>query len=116
MAKDLNLTSSGYSLVLSIFFVAYLLFEVPSNMILARSKPSIFLPTLMVTWVSAFNTLTCTETDCQGAVSVAVKGIDNIGGMIAFRIALGLIEAGFFPGVMLLLSCWYKVSRDEGEG
>ena len=52
MAKDLALTSSDYSLVLSIFFVAYLLFEVPSNMILAKSKPSIFLPTLMVIWVS----------------------------------------------------------------
>jgi len=35
--------------------------------------------------------------------------VTNFGGMIAFRIALGLIEAGFFPGVMLLLSCWYKV-------
>lgn len=30
--------------------------------------------------------------------------------MIAFRVALGFLEAGFFPGVMLVLSCWYKVS------
>lgn len=35
--------------------------------------------------------------------------------MIAFRIALGLVEAGFFPGVMLLLSCWYKVSQEHGR-
>lgn len=41
-----------------------------------------------------------------GAVSVAVKGIHNLGGMLAFRVVLGLLEAGFFPGVMLLLSCW----------
>lgn len=62
-------------------------------MLLARSKPAIFLPSLMVTW---------------GAVSIIVAAINNLGGMIAFRFALGIIEAGFFPGVMLLMSCWYK--------
>lgn len=33
-----------------------------------------------------------------------------MGGMVAWRLVLGLVEAGFFPGVMLILSCWYKVS------
>nr|XP_019043076.1 hypothetical protein I302_08787 [Kwoniella bestiolae CBS 10118]OCF22006.1 hypothetical protein I302_08787 [Kwoniella bestiolae CBS 10118] len=93
MEKDLHLTSSQYSLVLSIFFVGYLLNEVPCNMILSRSKPSIFLPTVMVLW---------------GGMSVGAKGINSLGGMVAFRMVLGLVEAGFFPGVMLLLSCWYK--------
>jgi surfactin synthase thioesterase subunit len=37
-----------------------------------------------------------------GAVSIIVAAIHSLGGMIAFRFALGLIEAGFFPGVMLL--------------
>lgn len=64
-------------------------------MILSRTKPSLFLPSIMVAW---------------GAVSVSVKAIDTLGGMLAFRVVLGLLEAGFFPGVMLLLSCWYKVS------
>ncbi|OAL31306.1 hypothetical protein AYO20_08216 [Fonsecaea nubica] len=96
MEKDLSLSSSDYSLVLSIFFVAYLLFEPPAVMILARTKPSIFLPSIMIAW---------------GAVSVAIKGIDSLGGLVAFRIALGLLEAGFFPGVMLVLSCWYKPSE-----
>lgn len=100
MATDLNLSSSDYSLVLSIFFVvsptpclslqpililinqSYLVFEVPSNMLLARSKPAIFLPSLMVTW---------------GAVSIIVAAIHNLAGMVAFRFALGIIEAGFFP-------------------
>lgn len=87
---------------------SYLLFEVPSNMLLARSKPAIFLPSIMVTW---------------GAVSIIVAAIHNLAGMVCFRFALGIIEAGFFPGVvsatrkspedsadqkMLLLSCWYK--------
>lgn len=100
MEKDLNLDSSQYSIILSIFFVvsrtrhrkhhivevqssdynqSYLLFEVPSNMILARSKPSIFLPVLMLSW---------------GALSVGVQGINSFAGMVAFRFALGIIEAG----------------------
>ncbi|GHJ88605.1 hypothetical protein NliqN6_5007 [Naganishia liquefaciens] len=93
MEKELGLSSSDYSLALSIFFVGYLLNEVPSNMLLARSRPSIFLPALMFAW---------------GAMSVGAKGINNLGGLVAFRFCLGLVEAGFFPGVMLLLSCWYK--------
>jgi fucose permease len=48
MAKDLELTSSDYSLAVSIFFVGYLLLEVPSNMILSRTRPSLYLPALMV--------------------------------------------------------------------
>lgn len=42
-------------------------------------------------------------------MSVGAKGIHNTAGLVAFRFCLGLVEAGFFPGVMLLLSCWYKV-------
>ncbi|WRT65242.1 uncharacterized protein IL334_002185 [Kwoniella shivajii] len=93
MEADLKLSSSDYSLVLSIFFVGYLLNEVPCNMILARSKPSVFLPTIMILW---------------GGMSIGAKGINSLGGMVAFRMVLGLVEAGFFPGVMLLMSCWYK--------
>lgn len=39
-----------------------------------------------------------------GAMSIGVKGIHSLGGMVAFRFVLGLVEAGFFPGVMLLVS------------
>ncbi|WVQ82889.1 hypothetical protein IAT38_005025 [Cryptococcus sp. DSM 104549] len=93
MQADLGLSSSDYSLVLSIFFVGYLLNEVPCNMILARSKPSVFLSVIMFAW---------------GSMSIGAKGVNSLGGMVAFRFVLGLVEAGFFPGVMLLLSCWYK--------
>lgn len=88
MEYDLHLTSPQYSLVLSIFFVGYLLWEVPSNMMLSRSKPAIFLPTIMFIW---------------GAMSIGVKGVTSLGGMVAFRFFLGIVEAGFFPGVMLLV-------------
>lgn len=41
-------------------------------------------------------------------MSIGVKGVNSLGGMVGFRLVLGLVEAGFFPGVMLLMSCWYK--------
>lgn len=48
MADALQLSSSDYSLAVSIFFIGYLLLEVPSNMILSRTRPSLYLPGLMV--------------------------------------------------------------------
>lgn len=48
MAEALHLSSSDYSLAVSIFFIGYLLLEVPSNMILSRTRPSLYLPGLMV--------------------------------------------------------------------
>jgi MFS family permease len=44
-------------------------------------------------------------------MSIGVKGVESLGGMVAWRFCLGIAEAGFFPGVMFLMSCWYKVSR-----
>ena len=48
MGDALQLSSSDYSLAVSIFFIGYLLLEVPSNMVLSRTRPSLFLPGLMV--------------------------------------------------------------------
>ena len=48
MEEDLSLSSSDYSLAVSIFFIGYLCLQVPSNMILARTKPRLYLPGLMV--------------------------------------------------------------------
>lgn len=94
MYVDLNMNSSDYALVLSVFFIGYLLWEPPSNMILSRSRPSIYIPALMVLW---------------GSLSVAPKGINSTAGMAVFRFVLGIVEAGFWPGCMLVMSCWYKV-------
>lgn len=93
MMTDLKLTDERYSLALSIFFIGYLIMEVPSNMILSRSRPSIFLPGIMLVW---------------GALSAGMGGIPNYGSLLAFRFILGCIESGFFPGVLFVLSCWYK--------
>ncbi|KAJ5619435.1 major facilitator superfamily domain-containing protein [Penicillium lagena] len=93
MAADLGLTSSDYSLAVSIFFIGYLLLEVPSNMILSRTRPSLYLPALMIVW---------------GCMVIGYVGVNSKRGLIGLRFALGLIEAGYFPGVLLFMSNWYK--------
>ncbi|KAK1593696.1 major facilitator superfamily transporter [Colletotrichum navitas] len=92
MQKDLSLTDDGYAWVLSIFFFGYLICEVPSNMILSRSRPSVFLPGIMLVW---------------GALSALMSISKSYGALLGFRFVLGCVEAGFFPGVLYLLSCWY---------
>ncbi|ATY63859.1 Major facilitator superfamily general substrate transporter [Cordyceps militaris] len=93
MGIDLSLTSANYSLAVSIFFIGYLLLEVPSNMVLSRTRPSLFLPGLSIVW---------------GSMVIAYIGVNSKSHLIALRFCLGLVEAGFFPGVLLLLSSWYK--------
>jgi MFS family permease len=117
MDVDLHMdnSSSKYSIALLIFFVGYLLFEIPSNLILVRSRPSIYLPSIMLTW---------------GSMTLIYMAIHNFAGLVVLRFALGIVESGFFPGeqcsirigtlgslprqtsgVLLLLSSWYK--REE---
>ncbi|KAL2204818.1 MFS general substrate transporter [Sarocladium strictum] len=92
MGDDLKLDDSMYAWVLSIFFFGYLICEVPSNMILSRSRPSIFLPGIMIIW---------------GALCAVMSVSKNYATLLAFRFILGCIESGFFPGVLYLLSSWY---------
>ncbi|KAJ5963058.1 major facilitator superfamily domain-containing protein [Penicillium waksmanii] len=96
MGKDLDLSSSDYSLAVSIFFIGYLLLEVPSNMILSRTRPSLYLPILMIIW---------------GGMVICYVGVNSKKGLIGLRFCLGLIEAGFFPGVLLFMSNWYRKSE-----
>jgi len=96
MDVDLGLTSSRYAWVISIFFFGYLIMEVPSNMVLSRSRPSLFLPAIMLVW---------------GALSAAMACVHNYGSLLAFRFVLGCVESGFFPGVLFMMSCWYKTEE-----
>ena len=84
LVKDLRLTGTQYSTCLTIFFVPYVVFEIPSNIILKRLKPHVWLSICMF----GFGLVTI----CQGLV----KGY---GGFIATRFLLGLFETGMFPGM-----------------
>ncbi|EON69581.1 hypothetical protein W97_08841 [Coniosporium apollinis CBS 100218] len=98
MADDLSLTSNQYSIILVVFFITYVLFEVPSNMILAKSRPSIFLPTIMVLW---------------GAATCVMAAAQSYKHLIALRLIIGMFEAGFAPGILFILSSWYKKNEQS---
>jgi MFS family permease len=93
MTEDLNLTGNDYNIALLNFFVTYIIFEVPSNLIIKNVRPSIFLSSIMVLW---------------GIATLAQGLVTNLGGLVALRLLIGIFEAGLFPGCLYLISSWYK--------
>ncbi|RVX70372.1 hypothetical protein B0A52_05871 [Exophiala mesophila] len=92
MQKDLNLSGPQYNLCATVFFFTYCLFEVPSNLLLKRLSPSIWLPGIMVAW---------------GTVMTLMGLVQNYHGLLIARIFLGVAEAGLYPGVSFYLTMWY---------
>ena len=92
MNTDLGFTSTMYSVGVSIFFLGYCTFEVPSNLLLERYGARIWLARIMITW---------------GLVSSSMAFITGIYGFCTLRALLGLAEAGFFPGVVVYLTYWF---------
>ncbi|KAG7093043.1 hypothetical protein E1B28_009337 [Marasmius oreades] len=93
---DLGMSDNQYLISLTVFFVVYAVFEVPSNIFLKWLRPSIWLSGLMLVW---------------GIIMTAQGLVHNSGGLITARCFLGMLEAGLYPGVSYLLSCWYKRSE-----
>ncbi|KAF4584158.1 putative transporter [Ophiocordyceps camponoti-floridani] len=100
LSKDLHLgaTSTKFNTVLVIFFVPYCLFEIPSNMLLKRFRPHVWLALNM--FLFGFTTM------MQGLVR-------SYGGLLACRFFLGLFETGMFPGAFYLIGMWYR--RHEAQ-
>ncbi|KAJ4246338.1 hypothetical protein NW762_013689 [Fusarium torreyae] len=92
MSESLDMKDADYSLLVYLFFVGYFLCEVPSNMIMNKCRPSIYLPTIVWVW---------------GCVVIALSQAKSYKGFLVGRFFLGCIEAGLFPGAIYLLTCWY---------
>jgi MFS family permease len=76
-----------------IFYVGYVLTQLPSNAILPLVRPSIYLPLV-----------TC----CWGLLSMSQGFIHNYASIMSIRFFIGITEGPFLPGIIFLLSCWYK--------
>ncbi|KAI1144003.1 MFS general substrate transporter [Hypoxylon sp. FL0543] len=98
LSQDLHLKDNEYNTALTIFFVPYIIAEIPSNIFLKRFSPRVWLPTCMLGFGIA--------TVCQGLVQ-------NYSGLLATRFFLGLFESGMFPGCFYLISMWYKRSESQ---
>ncbi|KIX01093.1 uncharacterized protein Z518_10159 [Rhinocladiella mackenziei CBS 650.93] len=93
LEEDFNLSSSQYSIIVLVFFISYLVCEVPANMILTRVRPSVFLPGLGLVW---------------GTFAALMGATQNWSQLVGMRLLLGVAEAGFAPGCAFYLSCWYR--------
>jgi ACS family 4-hydroxyphenylacetate permease-like MFS transporter len=92
MNKELGLTATMYGFAGSIFYVAYVLAEIPSNMMMPRFGARIWIPRIMITW---------------GLASAATVFAVGPNSLYALRALTGLAEAGFMPGVLLYLTYWF---------
>ncbi|RCV52115.1 MFS transporter [Marinitenerispora sediminis] len=96
LEADVGIGAAAYGLGAGLFFVAYALFELPSNMLLERYGPKVWLPRIMVSW---------------GAVSAAMAFVTNETTFYILRFLLGVAEAGFFPAVIYFFSRWLPGSH-----
>jgi ACS family tartrate transporter-like MFS transporter len=92
MLDDLQMSEKAYALGAGIFYLGYLTFEVPSNLILRRTGARRWIGRIMLSW----GLVTCATAAVRGPWSFSL-----------LRILLGVAEAGFFPGVILYLTYWF---------
>ncbi|MCJ2137473.1 MFS transporter, partial [Methylobacterium sp. J-026] len=92
MNREVGLTASAFGFGGGMFFIAYLLFEVPSNLAMVRVGARLWLARIMITWGLVSGAMALTS----GPVSFCV-----------LRFLLGAAEAGFVPGVILYLMQWF---------
>lgn len=93
MVDEQNLLGEeAYALGAGIFYVGYLLFEVPSNLILLRMGARAWIARILVSW---------------GLISAAMMFVTGPWSFAGLRFLLGVAEAGFFPGIIYYLSDWF---------
>ncbi|QVM93565.1 MFS transporter [Pseudomonas entomophila] len=96
MSADLGFSDTVYGLGAGLFFIAYALFGVPSNLALDRVGPRRWIASLMLVW---------------GLLSTGMMWVQDAAGFYALRFLLGVAEAGFFPGILVVLNRWYPARR-----
>ncbi|KAI8139906.1 major facilitator superfamily domain-containing protein [Fennellomyces sp. T-0311] len=92
LVEDLNMTEGQYRWCLSIYYFGFVLFEIPSNIIIRRWKPSKYLALLAFSW---------------GTIVMATAGATSFAGLLVSRFLLGVMEAGYLPGITYYISIWY---------
>ena len=92
MNRDLGFSSAVYGFGGGIFFIGYSLFEVPSNLILARVGARRWIARIMITW---------------GLIAAGMMFVRGPLSFYVLRFGLGIAEAGFFPGIIFYLTRWF---------
>ncbi|MGO4278544.1 Sugar phosphate permease [Cupriavidus sp. OV038] len=96
MQSDLGFSDAAYGVGAGIFFIGYVLFEIPSNLMLPRIGARKTFSRILVLW---------------GITSACMLFVRDVPMFYAMRFLLGIFEAGFAPGMIYYLSCWYGPQR-----
>jgi ACS family tartrate transporter-like MFS transporter len=96
MNKDLGIDPAIFGLAAGIFFLGYILFEVPSNVLMHRVGANIWLARIMFTW---------------GLVSMGMAFVTGATSLYVMRFLLGVAEAGFIPGMTLYILLWIPLRQ-----
>ncbi|PWY64772.1 MFS transporter [Aspergillus heteromorphus CBS 117.55] len=96
LLSETHMTSYQYTVALMVFLIAYALFEVPSNYLLKKLRPSRWIGFLMLAW---------------GATAMGLGGSHSFAQVTGIRFLLGATEAGLFPGLVYYLTFWYRNSE-----
>jgi ACS family tartrate transporter-like MFS transporter len=96
MNKELALTSEAFGFAAGIFFIGYFLFEVPSNVALNKYGARIWISRILITW---------------GVVAVGTAFVQTATQLYVLRFLLGVAEAGFFPGIIIYLTYWFRAKE-----
>jgi ACS family tartrate transporter-like MFS transporter len=96
MNAALAISSAQFGLLLGIFFWGYFIFEIPSNLLLHKIGARIWIARILISW---------------GLVAMLAGAVRSVPQLYFVRFLLGVAEAGFFPGILLYLTYWFRESE-----
>ncbi len=99
MNAALGITSAQYGLLVGIFFWGYFIFEVPSNLLLHKIGARVWIARILISW---------------GIVAMLTGAVHRVPQLYVARFLLGVAEAGFFPGIVLYLTYWFR-QREQAQ-
>jgi MFS transporter, ACS family, tartrate transporter len=99
MSKELAIRSQQFGFAAGVFFFGYFLFEIPSNLLLHRIGARVWIARILITW---------------GSVATLTGFVHTVHQLYVVRFLLGLAEAGYFPGIVLYLTYWFR-QREQAQ-
>ncbi|MEH6948591.1 MFS transporter [Bacillus sp. JJ634] len=99
MNADLALSAEVFGLLSGIFFIGYFLFEIPSNLIMHKVGAKVWIARIMITW---------------GLITILTAFVQSATHLYIVRFLMGIAEAGFFPGIILYFTYWFR-SQERGR-
>src|SRR6516165_2204131 len=99
MNKELGITNQQFGLLAGVFFFGYFIFEIPSNLLLHKMGARVWIARILISW---------------GIMAILTGFVHNAHQLYIIRFLLGVAEAGFFPGIVLYLTYWFR-QRDQAH-